>query len=142
MFSRTPCVGVCSTTYGDLVCRGCKRFAHEVVDWNGYSDEQRRKVVDRLTSLKCQSVVPWLRVVDREELSRVSHALNLAPDQPVEVLAFEVLKKTQLAAHLIGLEIVDLPEKTPPVEVIHVIEDEFYQRSAAQYERSYRVLVR
>ncbi|MEC9132488.1 MAG: DUF1289 domain-containing protein, partial [Pseudomonadota bacterium] len=21
----TPCVGICSTTYGDLVCRGCKR---------------------------------------------------------------------------------------------------------------------
>ncbi|MEM9624509.1 MAG: DUF1289 domain-containing protein, partial [Pseudomonadota bacterium] len=33
---RTPCVGICSTTYGDLVCRGCKRFAHEIVQWNAY----------------------------------------------------------------------------------------------------------
>ncbi|MDC1160500.1 DUF1289 domain-containing protein, partial [Luminiphilus sp.] len=24
---RTPCIGVCSTGVGDVVCRGCKRFA-------------------------------------------------------------------------------------------------------------------
>ncbi len=29
---RTPCVGMCSTTYGDLVCRGCRRFSHEIVN--------------------------------------------------------------------------------------------------------------
>ncbi|KAA0952431.1 DUF1289 domain-containing protein, partial [Pseudomonas sp. ANT_H14] len=22
---KTPCVGLCSTVYGDLVCRGCNR---------------------------------------------------------------------------------------------------------------------
>lgn len=33
---KTPCVGLCSTVYGDLVCRGCKRFHHEVIHWNGY----------------------------------------------------------------------------------------------------------
>jgi hypothetical protein len=30
---KTPCVGLCSTVYGDLVCRGCKRFHHEVINW-------------------------------------------------------------------------------------------------------------
>ncbi|MEL0305883.1 MAG: DUF1289 domain-containing protein, partial [Halieaceae bacterium] len=39
---RTPCIGVCSTGVGDVVCRGCKRFAHEVIDWNGYSPEQKQ----------------------------------------------------------------------------------------------------
>ena len=29
--TRTPCVGICSTTYGDDVCRGCKRFSFEVI---------------------------------------------------------------------------------------------------------------
>ena len=142
MFPRTPCVGVCSTTYGDLVCRGCKRFAHEIVDWNGYSEEQRRRVANRLTRLKRQSVRPWLRVADSEELARVAHALNLPPDQPAEILAYEILKRTRLAPRLIGLEIIDLPPKIPTVEVIHLIEDEFFQRSAAHYERSFRVLVR
>ena len=38
---RTPCIGVCSTVFGDTVCRGCRRFSHEVVNWNAYTDEQK-----------------------------------------------------------------------------------------------------
>jgi predicted Fe-S protein YdhL (DUF1289 family) len=49
---RTPCVGICSTTYGDLVCRGCKRFAHEIVQWNGYDDVQQDAVRDRLQRVR------------------------------------------------------------------------------------------
>lgn len=37
---KTPCIGLCSTVYGDLVCRGCKRFHHEVIQWNGYGEEE------------------------------------------------------------------------------------------------------
>ena len=49
---RTPCVGICSTTYGDLVCRGCKRFAHEIVQWNGYDATQQDAVRERLSRLR------------------------------------------------------------------------------------------
>lgn len=45
---KTPCIGVCSTGIGDAVCRGCKRFAHEVIDWNAYSEEEKRIVDSRL----------------------------------------------------------------------------------------------
>ena len=72
----------------------------------------------------------------------MAHALNLPPDQPAAVLAFEILKKTRLAPCLISLEIVDLPPKIPLVEVIHLIEGEFFQHSGAHLERSYGVLVR
>ena len=41
---KTPCVGVCSTVFGDQVCRGCKRFQHEVIEWNGYSDFEKETV--------------------------------------------------------------------------------------------------
>ena len=44
MAVKTPCVGLCSTTYGDLVCRGCKRFSHEIVNWNRYGDEEKTAV--------------------------------------------------------------------------------------------------
>ena len=49
---KTPCVGVCSTVFGDQVCRGCKRFHHEVIEWNGYTDIQKETVWNRLESLK------------------------------------------------------------------------------------------
>ncbi|MGV8710709.1 DUF1289 domain-containing protein, partial [Pseudomonas aeruginosa] len=51
---KTPCVGLCSTVYGDLVCRGCKRFHHEVVNWNLYDAEEKRAVWSRLEQLLAQ----------------------------------------------------------------------------------------
>ena len=51
---KTPCVGLCSTVYGDLVCRGCKRYHHEVIQWNGYNAEEKQAVWLRLEQLLVQ----------------------------------------------------------------------------------------
>ena len=50
--STTPCLGICSTTYGDDVCKGCKRFVHEIISWPKYSSEERAYVNDRLEKFK------------------------------------------------------------------------------------------
>jgi uncharacterized protein len=44
----TPCIGICSTIYGDAVCRGCKRSYQEVIDWNTYDDAQKQVIMQRL----------------------------------------------------------------------------------------------
>ena len=31
--TSSPCIGFCSTTYGDDYCRGCYRHVREVLDW-------------------------------------------------------------------------------------------------------------
>jgi hypothetical protein len=50
--TQTPCIGICSTTsVGDKICRGCKRFSAEVIDWNGYGDIEKRAVLERLSRL-------------------------------------------------------------------------------------------
>lgn len=56
LFHRTPtpCVGICSTTYGDTVCRGCRRYLHEVIDWNRYGEDEKRAIWRRLDSLQAQ----------------------------------------------------------------------------------------
>ena len=41
IIKRTPCIGVCSTTYGDDICRGCRRFRHEITSWINYSDLEK-----------------------------------------------------------------------------------------------------
>ncbi|MEK9650221.1 MAG: DUF1289 domain-containing protein, partial [Gammaproteobacteria bacterium] len=46
--STTPCLGICSTTYGDDVCRGCKRFVHEVINWTSYTEDEKVNVNSRL----------------------------------------------------------------------------------------------
>ncbi len=52
---KTPCIGICSTTsLGDRVCRGCKRYATEVIDWNSYDDRAKNAVLARIERLNIQ----------------------------------------------------------------------------------------
>ena len=62
---KTPCIGVCSTGIGDSVCRGCKRFSHEVINWNSYTAAQKRIVDERLSGFLSQCVSNKLRVTDK-----------------------------------------------------------------------------
>ena len=62
---KTPCIGVCSTGIGDSVCRGCKRFSHEVIHWNGYSQDEKRCVDKRLSSFLSQACSHKCTVTDR-----------------------------------------------------------------------------
>jgi len=68
--TRTPCVGICSTTYGDEVCRGCKRFSFEVINWNAFNPEEREAVWKRLEKLKSQIMSSRLEVLDSDKLSQ------------------------------------------------------------------------
>jgi len=61
---NTPCIGVCSTGIGDSVCRGCKRFSHEVIHWNAYTREQKRVVDERLAGFLAQCVGNRIALVD------------------------------------------------------------------------------
>lgn len=56
----TPCAGRCSTVFGDQVCRGCRRFNHEVIHWNTYTAEQQLVVWQRLDSQLDQILVAML----------------------------------------------------------------------------------
>ena len=54
---RTPCIGICSTTsLGDLICRGCKRYSYEVINWNSYGDEEKLAVLSRIEQLNNQII--------------------------------------------------------------------------------------
>ena len=63
--SSTPCLGICSTTFGDEVCKGCKRFAHEIVGWTKYSEGEREIVNDRLEKFKIQILQHRFTVTDK-----------------------------------------------------------------------------
>ncbi|MDY6449850.1 DUF1289 domain-containing protein [Acinetobacter faecalis] len=64
--SLTPCAGRCSTVFGDSVCRGCRRFNHEVIKWNTYSLEQQSAVWHRLDAQLDQILVPMLPLANIE----------------------------------------------------------------------------
>ena len=54
--------------FGDEVCRGCKRFQNEVIDWNGYEDSQKTAVLTRLESLKTQIMESKISIVNKKLL--------------------------------------------------------------------------
>ena len=64
--SSTPCLGICSTTFGDEVCKGCKRFAHEIVSWTKYSPEEREIINLRLEQFKIQILKRRFKIFDSD----------------------------------------------------------------------------
>jgi predicted Fe-S protein YdhL (DUF1289 family) len=64
---------MCSTVYGDEICRGCRRLSHEVVRWNGFSTDEKLKVIDRLGGL---IEVVMAGKVDRVDLDLLESSLK------------------------------------------------------------------
>ena len=62
--SSTPCLGICSTTYGDDVCKGCKRFVHEVINWNKYNSKEKEVVNSRLEEFKILILKERFEILD------------------------------------------------------------------------------
>ena len=49
---KTSCIGICSTTsLGDNVCRGCRRYSFEVIKWNSYDPQEKTAVLTRIERL-------------------------------------------------------------------------------------------
>ena len=135
----TPCVGICSTTYGDLVCRGCKRFAHEIVQWNGYVPSQRDVIWQRLFELRRQAVAAAVRIIDHDRFQAFCTIRHLPSDTPWELAAYEVLRSIVVRdqdASEFGLESL---AALPTLALLRAIDADIYHRSQAHYEHSYRV---
>jgi len=137
---KTPCVGLCSTVYGDLVCRGCKRFHHEVIHWNGYDDEAKRAVWLRLEQLLVQVMVAKLEVFDKDKLRQQleQRKIRFVAHQSEYCWAYQLIARgarviNQLEAYGMAL----LPEfrdwELP--ELRDAIDREFFLLSEAHYER-------
>jgi len=60
----TPCVGVCSTIYGDTVCRGCKRFYDEIINWNTFDNSRKLIILERLDTQMIDIVGHYLEIAD------------------------------------------------------------------------------
>ena len=140
---KTPCIGVCSTGIGDAVCRGCKRFSHEVIDWNGYSDEQKRVIDRRLAGFLSQCVSNKLQVTDagllawQLDVQKIRH--NPDHDEYCWVFALMKAGAGQIDDPAEFGFAVDLRYSSLPIaELRDMIDSEFYILSEAHYERYIR----
>ena len=92
---KTPCVGVCSTVFGDQVCRGCKRFQHEVIQWNSYSDLEKEKVWNRLETLKVLIMKSKILIQDKTLLKNKLDLHNISYYEKVDPYCwvFDLIKQ-------------------------------------------------
>lgn len=75
--TNTPCIGTCSCTYGDAICRGCKRYDDEVRDWNGMDDAQKAPIWDRLSVVRDVAIGEWFSIADPERLAAAMDKNNI-----------------------------------------------------------------
>ncbi|WP_299769360.1 DUF1289 domain-containing protein [uncultured Pseudoteredinibacter sp.] len=136
---RTPCIGVCSASLGDDVCRGCKRFSHEVIDWNAYSEEQRRTIAQRLESFLQQVVANKVSVIDPEKLQlQIKHQnIRIDDQQDPHCWVFNLLKAgaSQVEPEEFGLQLQVAWKGKSLVEIKDAIDQDYYALSCAYYDR-------
>lgn len=139
---KTPCIGVCSTVFGDEVCRGCKRFQHEIIKWNAYDDIEKRSVLNRLELLKVQIMQSKVMIIDEDLLRSKLHDYKIKFDEDSDSLCwvFDLLRSgsqsiadpNEFGFDLINSSVLNLSE------LKRVMEEELFQLSEAHYQRYFK----
>ena len=137
--SSTPCLGICSTTYGDDVCRGCKRFIHEVINWNSYSNDEKEIVNSRLEEFKMTILSHRFKVTDAELLSSKlkEHAINFNDALDPITWIFDLLRASSqdLDLELFGLELLPDHRTFSLSSIKDEISTELFELSQAHFDR-------
>ena len=123
-----------------MVCRGCKRFSHEIVDWNGYNADQQQRVWSRLSELRDESVRACVRVHDKNRWRRATEPITDLKPMAFAPLVLTVLRNVEQTPIEAGLKPVGLPHDALASDVLRSIDRDFYIRSTAYYERSFKTL--
>ena len=125
--TRTPCVGICSTTYGDDVCRGCKRFIHE-------EKEAVWKRLEHLKTLIMESKV----TINNENLMEskiLEFQLKINKDLNPLSKVFEIVKLTSTSFKDLKEFGVDLKKEGSLISLKEELESELYELSKAHFDR-------
>jgi uncharacterized protein len=141
----TPCVGICSTTYGDLVCRGCRRYLHEVIDWNRFSDAEKQLIWQRLDGLLAQVLPGSFRIDDpallRQRLDhyRIAYRANGSPWTWLYALLKSTARQMQGHPHELGEFGVTRLDQSPLslAQLREKLNADLHQLASAYYEKDF-----
>jgi Predicted Fe-S protein len=137
---RTPCIGVCSTGIGDSVCRGCKRFSHEIIDWNAYNEAEKRIVDSRLADF-LSTCMQQKFVVEDPDLLRWQldvQQVRFNPKHDPYCWLFSLLKAgaTQIKDPAkYGFRVQGARQSDTLVELREQVDKAWWELSVAHYER-------
>ena len=136
--SSTPCIGICSTTFGDDVCKGCKRFSHEITDWGKFSTDERAVVNSRLEQFKTTILEEKFTISDSELFESKMNEFSINFNSSLEPITwiFDLLRASSnkdLNVNDFGVEILPAFSDLSLVELRDLINQEMLQLSEAHY---------
>ena len=138
--SSTPCLGICTTTFGDEVCKGCKRFAHEIVSWTKYTQEEREIINFRLEQFKIQILKQRFKVFDKELFSKHLDQMGINFNHSLDPLTwvfdlFRAIGTQKIELSVFGVQpLINYDPKTIKDE----INNELRELSEAHHERYFK----
>ncbi|MDA7828724.1 DUF1289 domain-containing protein [Gammaproteobacteria bacterium] len=140
--STTPCLGICSTTYGDDVCKGCKRFVHEVINWNKYSSSEKEVVNSRLEEFKVLILKERFLIEDPDvfKLKLNENAINFNNALDPLTWVFDLLRAAgsqHLDLSQFGIKVL---AEYDPGKIKDEINDELLNLSEAHHQRYFKKL--
>ena len=138
--SSTPCIGICSTTFGDDVCKGCKRFSHEITSWGKFSNDERAFVNRRLEQFKSALVEEKFTIIDGSLFESKMNEFSINYNGSLEPITwiFDLLRASvskDLNLDDFGIEIKPEFSNLSLVEIRKLINDEMLQLSEAHYSK-------
>ena len=136
--SSTPCIGICSTTFGDDVCKGCKRFSHEITNWGKFSSDERAVVNSRLEQFKATILEEKFTISDSSlfESKMNEFSINFTSSLEPITWIFDLLRASSnkdLNLNDFGVEISPAFLDLSLIELRDLINQEMLQLSEAHY---------
>ena len=141
--SSTPCIGICSTTFGDDVCKGCKRFSHEITNWGKFSTDERAVVNSRLEQFKTTILEEKFTISDNELFESKMNEFSINFNSSLEPITwiFDLLRASSnedLNVNDFGVEILPAFSDLSLVELRDLINQEMLQLSEAHYYKFFK----
>ena len=138
--TKTPCIGICSTTYGDEICRGCKRFSHEVTSRIKYTDSEKDNVNRRLQKFKKLILSDKFSIIDEQLLRKSLDDAKIMYNDKLEPICwlfdlFRALSQESLNLSTLGIAFKASYSKHSISELKELINKEFFELSTAHYQR-------
>ena len=138
--TKTHCIGICSTTYGDEICRGCKRFSHEVTSWIKYTDSEKDNVNRRLQKFKKLILSDKFSIIDEQLLRKSLDDAKIMYNDKLEPICwlfdlFRALSQESLKLSTLGIALKPSYSKHSISELKELINKEFFELSTAHYQR-------
>tara|TARA_Y100000994_G_C15614783_1_gene410418 strand:- start:259 stop:708 length:450 start_codon:yes stop_codon:yes gene_type:complete len=136
--SSTPCIGICSTTFGDDVCKGCKRFSYEITNWGKFSNEERAVVNSRLEQFKVNILEEKFTITDSNLFESKMNEFSINFNSSLEPLTwiFDLLRASSnndLILSDFGIEILPKFSNLSLVDLRDLINEEMLQLSEAHF---------